>query len=299
MIEKKIMINNIAINTRYSINRGQAILFLHFAGGNLNMWNGILPQIEQEFSVIAPDLRGHGKSDKPLKGYHIDDMANDMYLLLKHLGVEHCHVVGSSLGAEVAISLAANYPELVLSIVCDGALYNEFGEYGLFNGTDDEIEQKKKDYYNGMIGRMEPTYTRKEEYVEQQRVKLTSIGLWNSYFEALYENNVEQNEEGRFISCYATNAKHEYAKAYWDSQFDEYYKKIKCPVLFIVSEEEWKDDTIKRIVHSFADMLDISKIKCIESSIHPYIWMQLPEIACKVVKGFIIDSNVQVKGNEK
>lgn len=295
MIEKRIKLDNIEINTRYSINEGQAILFLHFAGGNLNMWNGILPQFEQNFSVIAPDLRGHGNSDKPLKGYHIDDMANDMYLLLNHLGVEHCHVIGSSLGAEVALSLATYHPELVLSIVCDGALYNEFGEYGLFNGTDVEIEQKKKDYYNGMIGRIEPTFASKEEYVEQQRAKLTSIGLWNSYFEALYESNVEQNAEGQFISCYAPNAKHEYAKSYWDSHFDEYYKKIKCPVLFIVSEEEWNDATIKRIVRSFADILDISEIKCIDSSIHPYVWMQLPDIACKVVKDFIIYSNVAGK----
>ena len=179
MIEKKIKLDNIEINTKYSLNEEQTILFLHFAGGNLNMWNGVLPQFEKSFSVIAPDLRGHGKSDKPLKGYHIDDMANDMYLLLKHFGVEHCHVVGSSLGAEVAISLAASHPELLLSVVCDGALYNEFGEYGLFNGTDDEIEQKKKEYYNGMIGRKEPTYASKEIFVEQQCARLTSNGLWN------------------------------------------------------------------------------------------------------------------------
>lgn len=293
MIEKRIILKNIAINVKYSLNKEQAILFLHFAGGNLNMWNGILPQFEQDFSVIAPDLRGHGKSDKPLKGYHIDDMANDMYLLLKHLGIEQCHVVGSSLGAEVAISLAANYPELVLSIVCDGALYNEFGKYGLISGTDDEIEQMKKDYYRKMIERKEPTYASKEAYVEQQYVRLNSIGLWNSYFKALYENNVEQSEEGHFISCYATNAKYEYAKAYWDSQFNEYYKRLKCPVLFIVSEEEWNDETIKRIVHSFADMLDKSEIKYIESSIHPFVWMQMPDIAYKVVKDFIIDREIK------
>jgi 2-succinyl-6-hydroxy-2,4-cyclohexadiene-1-carboxylate synthase len=287
MIEKRIIIDNITINTRYSLNEGQAILFLHFAGGNMNMWNGVLPQFAKDFSVIAPDLRGHGKSDKPMNGYNIDIMANDMYLLLKHLGIEHCHVIGSSLGAEVAISLAAAHPELVLSVVCDGALYNEFGEYGLYNGTDDEIEQKKKEYYNGMIERKEPSFTSREAYIDYQHAKLSSLGLWNSYFQVLYENNVEMNEEGTYISCYATNAKHEYAKAYFDSQFNEYYKRLKCPVLFIVSEEEWKDETIKRIVHSFADMIEISEIKYIENSIHPYVWMQLPDIAYKAVKDFV------------
>nr|WP_276203448.1 alpha/beta fold hydrolase [Paenibacillus wynnii] len=49
----------------------QAVLFLHFSGGNLNMWDGIIPQFEKNYSIVAPDFRGHGKSDKPESGYHI------------------------------------------------------------------------------------------------------------------------------------------------------------------------------------------------------------------------------------
>lgn len=288
MIEQRIMLENIAINTKYSINDGQAILFLHFAGGNLNMWNAVLPLFEKEYSIIAPDLRGHGNSDKPLKGYHIDDMANDMYLLFKHLGVKRCHIVGSSMGAEVALSLAASHPELVISLVCDGALYNEFGEYGLFNGTDVEIEKKRQEILKRIIERKEQTYDSKEEYIEQQRSMYTSAGLWNPYIETLCKSNIKLNEEGKYISCYDSNARVEYANHYFNSYFEQYYKKLKCPVLFVISEEELKNETINRIVHAFAEMLEKYEIKHVENSIHPYVWLQMPDTAHSIVKGFLL-----------
>src|SRR5690606_25148639 len=122
MIEEMIRLDHIGLNVRYSLSDKPAILFLHFSGGNSHMWEGILPQFEKEYSIIAPDIRGHGKSSKPLTGYHIDDMAGDIYLLLKRLSVDSCHVVGSSMGAEIGLSLAASHPELVLSLICEGAL---------------------------------------------------------------------------------------------------------------------------------------------------------------------------------
>jgi len=104
MTEEMIQLGHIGLNVRYSLTDKPGILFLHFSGGNLHMWDGIVPQFNKEYSIIAPDFRGHGKSDKPATGYHIDDMAKDMYLLLKRLNVGHCHVVGSSMGAEVGLS---------------------------------------------------------------------------------------------------------------------------------------------------------------------------------------------------
>lgn len=53
----------------------------------------------------------------------VDDMANDIYLLLRKLNLEHCHIVGSSMGAEIGLSLVASHPEFVLSLICEEALY--------------------------------------------------------------------------------------------------------------------------------------------------------------------------------
>lgn len=289
MVEEMIEIDHIGINVRYSLNDKPVVLFLHFSGGNLNMWEGILPQFENKYSIIAPDFRGHGKSDKPLTGYHIDDMANDIYLLslLKKLNVECCHIVGSSMGAEIGLSLAASHPELVLSLVCEGALYNEFGEYGLFNGTEDEIKRKKEDIRIELATREERVFKTKAEYIEEVQAELTQQRLWNEYFLAFFENNLQQMQNGNFTYCYLNHVRTEYIQKYWDVKFEQYYKKAKCPILFLPSEEEWKNERIRSSLSAFTSLLDTYEIEHIENSIHAYVWMQLPLAAGEVAKSFI------------
>lgn len=287
MVEEMIELDHIRINVRYSLNNKPVIIFLHFSGGNLNMWEGVIPQFGNKYSIIVPDFRGHGKSDKPLTGYHIDDMANDIYLLLGQLNVKHCHIVGSSMGAEIGLSLAASHPELVLSLICEGALYNEFGEHGLFNGTEDEIEHKKEVMRTELAGRKERVFKTKEEYIEEERAKLTQQGLWNEYFKAFFENNLQQMQNGNFTYCYLNHVRTEYIQKYWDVKFEHYYKKVKCPILFLPSEEEWEDEKIRSSLSAFTSLLDTYEIEHIENSIHAYVWMQLPIAAGEAVKRFI------------
>lgn len=287
MIEEIIKLDHMGINVRYSLNDKSVVLFLHFSGGNLNMWEGILPQFENEYSIIVPDCRGHGKSDKPLEGYHIDDMANDICLLLERLNVECCHVVGSLMGAEIGLSLASSHPELVLSLICEGALYNEFGEYGLFNGTEEEIEHKKEVMRTELAEREERVFKTKEEYIEEEQAELIQQGLWNEYFLAFFEHNLQQMQNGNFTYCYLNHVRTEYIQKYWDVKFEQYYKKVKCPILFIPSEEEWEDEKIRNSLSAFTSLLDTYEIEHIENSIHAYVWMQLPTAAGKAVKRFI------------
>lgn len=287
MTEEIIELENIGINVKYVLNDKPVVLFIHFSGGNLNMWEGVLPLFEEEYSLIIPDMRGHGKSDKPLEGYHIDNMANDIYLLLRGLKVDHCHIVGSSMGAEIGLSLAASHPELVLSLICEGALYNEFGEHGLFNGTEEEIELKKEVLRKELATRVERIFKTKEEYIEEERSKLTQEGIWNEHFLPFIENNLQQMDNGNFEYCYLNRVRTEYVEKYWDVKFEEYYAKVKCPILFLPSEEEWNDEIIRKHLFEFADLVDAFEIEHIDNAIHAYVWMQIPVEAGKVAKGFI------------
>lgn len=251
------------------------------------MWDGILPQFGQDYSVIAPDIRGHGKSDKPETGYHIDEMAEDMYLLLQHLQVDQCHIVGSSMGAEVGLSLAAAHPQLVLSLVCEGAIYNEFGEYGIFKGTAEEIERKKEEVRAELAEREELVYSSIIEYVAKQEAELTAEGLWNEHFAVFFENSLEQLPGGKYTYCYLNRVRTEYIEKYWGLSFELYYQKLECPVLFLPSEEEWADASIRSSLEAFAGLLDRYEITRIPGSIHAYVWMQLPLQAGQAVKSFI------------
>lgn len=288
LIEQMIKLEHIGLNVRYSLDCDkEVIVFLHFSSGNLNMWEGIIPQFENKYSIIAPDLRGHGKSDKPKAGYHIDDMANDIFVLLEQLSVERCHIIGSSMGAEVGLSLAASHPELVLSLICEGALYNEFGEHGLFDGSEEEIELKKEDLRAQLADRKEAVYITKEEYIKEEQAEFIKLGLWNENFLAFFENNLQQMEDGNYTYCYLNHVRTDYIQQYWDVKFEQYYIKVQCPVLFLPGEEEWADEKIRSTLHTFTSLLDIYEIELIPHSIHAYVWMQLPDIAGEVAKRFI------------
>lgn len=288
MVEKVITLNNsVGINTRYAIDHKPVVLFIHFSGGNLHIWDGVLPLFEKEYSIIAPDLRGHGKSDKPLGGYHIDDMAEDMYLLLQQLKVDRCYVVGSSLGAEVGLSLAASHPEMVLSLVCEGALFNEFGEYGLFNGGNEEIEQEKEARRVQIAERGDPIFKSKSDYIEKQKASFEEEGLWNEFFAAFLENSLQETEDGSFTYCYPNYVRTEYITKYWDLRFEDYYSKVRCPVLILPSEEEWDNDKIQNSIKAFTSLLDTYEIQRIAGSLHAYVWMQFPTQAGEVVRNFI------------
>jgi pimeloyl-ACP methyl ester carboxylesterase len=75
----------------------------------------------QRFKVIAPDLLGHGKSDKPRADYSVAAYANGMRDLLSVLDIDRVTVVGHSLGGGVAMQFAYQFPQLVDRLVLVGA----------------------------------------------------------------------------------------------------------------------------------------------------------------------------------
>ncbi|MFE8700147.1 alpha/beta fold hydrolase [Cytobacillus sp. FJAT-54145] len=289
MKEQKIKLSNsIELNVIYQIEHKPTVLFLHFSGGTSKMWNGVLPLFKKDFSIIAPDFRGHGKSERPLTGYHIDDMANDLYLLLKELNIEKCHVVGSSLGAEVGLSLARAHPRMVLSLVCEGALANEFGEFGIFNGTEEEIDAEKDKINQILMERKLPNHQTKIEAYGEMKESFQQQGFWNEYFSSFIESCIEETEEGTFTSHYKNHVRIEYIQKYWELKFEEYYKNIACPILFLPSTEEWDNEKVRKSLESFISYLqDSYEIKHLKDSAHAYVWMQQPREASEVVKEFI------------
>jgi pimeloyl-ACP methyl ester carboxylesterase len=92
---------------------GPAILLLHGIGDNSTTWNTVQAKLAQRFTVIAPDLLGHGKSDKPRADYSAAAYANGMRDLLSVLDIERVTIIGHSLGGGVAMQFAYQFPHLV------------------------------------------------------------------------------------------------------------------------------------------------------------------------------------------
>src|SRR5690349_11201593 len=100
---------------------GPAILLIHGIGDNSTTWSSVQSTLAQRFTVIAPDLLGHGQSDKPRADYSIAAYANGMRDLLSILDIERATVVGHSLGGGVAMQFAYQFPQLVERLILVGA----------------------------------------------------------------------------------------------------------------------------------------------------------------------------------
>src|SRR5581483_6848702 len=96
---------------------GPPLVLLHGLGVSGAVWQGLGRLLVPAVRLIAPDLRGHGESDKPSAGYLPRDYAGDIAALLAHEASRPLAVLGHSLGAVVAALLAAERPELVSKLV--------------------------------------------------------------------------------------------------------------------------------------------------------------------------------------
>jgi pimeloyl-ACP methyl ester carboxylesterase len=99
------------------------VLLLHGFTGSHRMFAAQVPVLERNYRVIAPDLRGHGRTTAPedLTTYTMDRYAADQIALLDQLGVGLAAVVGCSFGGMIALHLACHYPDRVAALVVSDA----------------------------------------------------------------------------------------------------------------------------------------------------------------------------------
>lgn len=111
------------VNIHYVIGgEGAPLVLIHGFGQNWFMWNRLLPELSKHFTVIAPDLRGSGESDKPADGYDKKTMAVDIHELVKTLGYKSINLVGHDIGLMVAYAYAAQFGEEVSKMALLDAL---------------------------------------------------------------------------------------------------------------------------------------------------------------------------------
>jgi haloacetate dehalogenase len=114
-------VNGVDISFR-CFGSGPLIVLLHGYPQNNLIWHKIAPLLAQDFSVLAPDLRGYGESEKPdaSNGDHSiyckKTLARDVMELVDRLGHGAFHVVGHDRGARVAHRMALDFPDRILSL---------------------------------------------------------------------------------------------------------------------------------------------------------------------------------------
>ena len=109
------MDENVLLNYK-DLGEGKALIICHGLLGSGDNWVSIARALSQEFRIILVDLRNHGKS------FHSEDisysaMSEDILVLMDHLDIEHCCLLGHSMGGKLAMTFALEHPDR-----CDGLI---------------------------------------------------------------------------------------------------------------------------------------------------------------------------------
>lgn len=95
-----------------------ALALIHEIGGMLESWNGVVDTLSSRYRILRYDQRGSGLSEKPPGKIRIDDLADDLAALLHAVGLAGpVAIVGTAMGAAVAIRFATRYPDIVARLV--------------------------------------------------------------------------------------------------------------------------------------------------------------------------------------
>jgi pimeloyl-ACP methyl ester carboxylesterase len=124
-------------------------------------WHLVAPLLAQEYRVIVPDCRGHGRSANPDCSYNFRELAADVASLVRALGYERAHVVGHSNGGNVALVTLLEHPEVVQTAILQAA--NAYVSAGLGEeepaGLDpDRVAREKPGWVREVVALHGPTH---------------------------------------------------------------------------------------------------------------------------------------------
>ena len=96
---------------------GEPLLFSHSFTSDSSMWTMQIPAFRQRFQFITYDIRGQGKSDSPAGEYSIDLFAEDLYQLVRHLGLQKFILGGLSIGGMIACHFALAHQDMLKALI--------------------------------------------------------------------------------------------------------------------------------------------------------------------------------------
>ena len=118
--ESSMVVNGVRVHYRV-IGRGPPLMLLHGYLWTGEAWAPFVSELSKDFTLIIPDMRGHGKSGVPSGQFLLRDTARDYFALADHLKLERFAAVGHSAGANALYYMAVEQPDRITALVAVGA----------------------------------------------------------------------------------------------------------------------------------------------------------------------------------
>ncbi len=243
-MKKAFVSNNPKICIKYD-GKGDLLIFLHGIGGNKENWNLNLPILSKHFLCVAWDTRGYGESEDYEGKLYFKDIIHDLLSIYKYFEKKKAHIIGLSMGGQIACLFFEQYPEMVQSIVlCDT-------HFGLGNLEKEEIDK----FIN----------SRKKPLLEGLNPKDIALPVSKSLIGNL--NNTDAIEE--LVKSISKLHKESYLKtidASMSTFHHHVFPKINVPTLIIVGEKDnLTPPTMALRIHK---LVKNSKLSIIEEAGH-------------------------------
>jgi 3-oxoadipate enol-lactonase len=210
----KININGIDINYEIS-GSGPWVTLSHSLAADIYMWAPQLASLNQHFTVLRYDIRGHGQTQATKGPYTLEQLADDAYQLLKHLGVARTHWVGLSLGGMIGQVLAIHHPHLIDHAVIADSTGKAAPNAEVVWGERITIARTQ-----GMTALVQPTLSRwfTQPFFESHNELMAQIG-----------QTIEHTQVDGFAGCCAAISK---------INTHEDLKKLNIPALIMVGDQD-------------------------------------------------------------
>ena len=116
--QSHINIGGINLYCEYMLNDKPPLLLIHGFASSTYTFRRIIPLLQQQFSIIAVDLPGFGKSEKPTWFiYSLQNYAELMIQCIRHFDIPSAHIVAHSMGGQIALNMARMAPEKINKLI--------------------------------------------------------------------------------------------------------------------------------------------------------------------------------------
>ena len=119
----KIEISYLEWKFKDDITSTKPLLLLHGLADSAVVWSSLGTYLASRYHVVAPDLRGHGSSSKPDRGYTSEQIIADLEALMTHLGWSKAHILGHSWGGKLATIWATSHSQRFSSLILVDPFY--------------------------------------------------------------------------------------------------------------------------------------------------------------------------------
>ena len=196
------------------------ILALHGLASSANWYERLAARLSSRHRIVAPDQRGHGQTTQAPSGYDWQTLASDAIRVLDHLGIENAAVLGHSWGGNVAINVAARFPERVSKLVMiDG---------GFLDGH--LLPDASWEVFQNRYGPRNVSGTRQEFL---GRISEQLGDCWDDDLERIVLTMVYEDEDGHIQDILRPPNHAQVLEAMWGEPPSVTLPDIQCPTLIV------------------------------------------------------------------